>query len=193
MPMESLVDSPSRPTVRPIAVTILGWVFVVFSSFSVASSAFGLVFMHFMSRAVPNGEFPPKAKDFPPGFSMLSWMFEYFNALLVAQVALAVFSIFAAVQFLKLRYWSRTYFEALNWVALAWTVVFGIFFAASWVGISSGLPPPKPNEAFPPPAVFGAFGVFITIFVVIFNGAFPAGIIWLLRSRFVRPAFVRSA
>ncbi len=175
-----------------MAVRILGWVFVAFSGFAVLSSAFALVFMHFFSRSAPNGEFPPQPKDFPPGFWLLSWMFQYFHALTVAQVAIATFSIFAAVQFLRLRAWSRTYFEVLNWITLAWTVLFGIVFAVSWVGMTTGLPASNPSESVPPPALFVAFGVFVSIFVVIFNGAFPAGIIWLLRSRHVRPAFGRN-
>jgi hypothetical protein len=189
--MENLSPTRTTPTTRPAVVTVLGWVFVVFSSFSIISSAFALIFMQFMSRVAPDGEFPPKAKDFPPGFSMLSWMFEYFNVLLVAQTLLAIFSVFAAIQFLKLRGWSRTYFETLNWIGLAWTVLFGVFFAFGWVGITSGMPAPNPAEAAPPAGLIAAFGVAISIFAIIFNGAFPAAIIWLLRSRFVRPAFAR--
>lgn len=192
MPMRNLTPTEAPPPGRPPAVTILGWAFVAFSVFAVLSSAFALVFVHFIPSADPSGELPTQPKGLPSAFSLLFWMFQYFDALLIGQVALAVFSIFAATQFLRLCAWSRTYFEALNWMALAWTVLFGIVFAAGWVGMSTSLPAPGPAEGVPPPALFAAFGVFISIFVVIFNGAFPAGIIWLLRSRHVRPAFGRE-
>ena len=188
------MPTPPAPSIpRPIAVTILGWVFLVFSAFNTITSVFVLVLTRFISRVAPDGAFPPQAKDFPPGFEMLISMFQYFNEFLVLQTLVAAFSVYAALRFLKLRAWSRSYFEALNWVALASTIAFGVYFALAWDRILSGIPTPNPSATAPPPEVFGALGVFTAIFATLFNAVFPVAIIWLLRSRFVRPAFLPPA
>lgn len=189
--MEPMPPAISPRPARPTAITILGWVFAVFAAVSLISSGFVLVFMHFLAKVAPEGEFPPSSKDFPPGFGAVSWLFEHFLAVAVLQAAVAAFSIYAAVMFLKLRPWSRTYFEVLNWLAGAWALLFGIFFAIMWVDITAAFPAPAPAQPGPPPALFGAFGVFAAVFASLFNAAFPAVFIWLLRSRFVRPAFDR--
>lgn len=183
---------PADPHARPTAVTVLGWVFVVFSLISVIGSAFALIAVQLMSRFEPNGEFPPKAESFPPGFSMFSWMFEYFNELIIVQLLLAIFSVYAATRFLKLRGWARTFFEAVNWIGIVWTLIFGVIFGFAWVGLSLGMPDPNQPESVPPAGLFAAFGVFVSICAVLFNCALPGVIIWLLRSRFVRPAFERQ-
>ena len=178
------------PTPRPTAVTILGWAFLVFSAFNTITSVFVLVLVQFISRMAPDGAFPPQAKDFPPGFEMLISVFQYFNEFLFLQTLVAAFSVYAALQFLRLRAWSRSYFEALDWGRVAWTVAFGVYFALAWDRILSGIPTPNPSATAPPPEVFGALGVFMAIFGTLFNAVFPVAIIWLLRSRFIRPAFL---
>ena len=183
----ALPSEAPRP-VRPVAVTILGWFFIVFSVFTLISSAFALVSMQLMRSMSPEGEFPPKGAPFPPGFGAFSWMFDHYLALVLLQAAAAVFSLYAAVRFLKLRSWSRTYFEAVNWLGLATIVFFGVFFAAFWVAMTSTVPD-APSQGEPPPALFGVFGAVMSLFITLFNGVFPALLIWFLRSRFIRPAF----
>lgn len=191
--MDLQTPPPTAPLARPTAVTVLGWVFIVFSVLSVFGSALAVVAVQLMSRLEPGGEFPPKAESFPPGFEMLSWMFEYFNELLILQLLLAIFSVYAAARFLKLSAWARTYFEALNWIGIVWTLIFGVIFGFAWVGLAGGMPVPEHPESAPPAGLFAAFGVFASICVILFNCGLPAVMIWLLRSRFVRPAFERSA
>src|SRR5678816_1066437 len=108
------------------------------------------------------------------------------------QMLVAAFSLFAAIRFLKLRSWSRAYFEILCWIRLCFSTLFVIFFSVSWISGVTSLPLPS-DARMPPPAVFAGFGIVIGLFALFFNGAILGGLIWLLRSRHVRPAFLSTA
>lgn len=155
------------------------------------SGGFGLAIFHFMSKMDPDGQFPPSTKDMPPEFSQFMSFFQYFSTLAILQIAMAAFSIFAAIQFLRLKPWSRNYFEAVNWLIVAWAVAFGVFFTFTWVRITSGIPDATAQGDFPA-GLFTAFGLVGGIGGTLVNAAFPAASVWLLRSRFVRPAFTAT-
>ena len=91
---------------------------------------------------------------------------------------------------MKLRPWARNFFEVLNWIALAWAILFGVFFAIGWVQITQGGTGSQHSGS--SAAFAAAFGAVVGVFAVLSNGVFPAALLWLLRSKWVRPAFNRE-
>lgn len=175
---------------RPVAVTVLGWVFAAFSAFALLVSLFVLTMFTLMRRFGPPGAFPPSPPpDFPHGFAPLFSVFRHFQVLVGLEIALALFSIYAAVAFLRLKPWSRTYFEVLNWLVLAYTVGFSIFWVHLWRTMLVSMPNPSHATAGPSLAVMANFGTAMAIVVALFNSVIPALCIYFLRSHFVRPAF----
>ena len=179
------------PIARPLAVTILGWVFAVFSGMGVLGSVFVLLFWSLLSPTFFN-EFPSELPpDFPPAFGLLFGFFRYYVAIGILQTVVAGFSVFAAIQFLKLRPWSRAYFEVLSWIRLSLGTLFIIVFSVGWISAVTSISTSS-GEPMPPPAVFIGFGVAITTMIMLFNGVILGGLIWLLRSKHVRPAFLST-
>jgi hypothetical protein len=150
-----------------------------------------IVMARFMRSWAP-GEFPPSHEGMPQSFGAMEWVFKNFSLLATIQLAVAIFSIYAAACFLRLKPWSRLYFEILCWLALTYCVVFGIYWVFMWQDIVGSIPSSSEPQVGPPPATFGIVGIVMGVFVTLFNAAIPAVFIWLLRSRHVRPAYLHA-
>ena len=92
----------------------------------------------------------------------------------------------AAIQFLRLRAWARTYLEALCWFGLAYTIGFGIWFAITWVSTVSRFEVTEPNA--PPLEFIAGFGLVMSVLVSLFLVIPLAIMIWLLRMKIARIA-----
>ena len=182
---------PSPPSVRPPAtVVVLGCHFLAGALFSTLSGSLGLAVIGLLERSTPGGWPPEELGHPPPGFDRFSWIFERFRALAAFQTLGAAFSLYAGVRFFQLRRWARAYFEILLWLALAWLAAFGVLMSRSWIEISSTIP--RTHAVGGPPAqLLVLFGVSVTAAATVSNAAIPAVLVWLLRSRHVRPAFDR--
>ena len=176
---------------RPTAVAILGWLLIAVSALALLSSCGLFAVCLLISERAP-GRFPPDLTDAPPGFGLLAWMLGHFAIVAGAQFAVSAFSIYAAVAFLRLRGWSRHYFEALSWLVLLYSVGFGVFWVCAWCGVTGGMQASAPPGGVPP-AAFQLVGMVTGILATLINAAIPAFLIWLLRSRHVRPAFAPGA
>ena len=177
---------------RPVAVTVLGWVFAIVSCLGVLGSTFVLLFAYFMPSAFFDQfprELPPEV---PAGFSLILAIFRYFVVIGILQTIVAAFSVFAAVQFLNLRPWSRAYFEILCWIRLGAGTLFVIVLSAIWISVMTSVSEPS-GANMPSPGLFAAFGVATAVVVSVLNGAILGGLIWLLRSKHVRPAFLSAS
>lgn len=178
---------------RPVAVTILGWVFAAFSALILFGSLFGLAAFAIMRRLAPKGQLLPSPRDAVPQTAPIYWAVRHFTPLACLQVALALFSIFAVVSFLRLRPWSRNFFEVLTWLNILWSFAFGAYWVYMWRGIAATIPTAGQAPPSPPPAAIANFGTVMGIGMALFNAAIPAIVLFLLRSHFVRPAFQSQA
>jgi hypothetical protein len=175
---------------RPTLVTVLGWLWMAFGVFSVLGGVMGLAVHVAMMRSVPGGEFPDRFPDMPAAVGPMLWLFRHWEAFAVIQICVAVITLFAAVQFLRLRPWARTYFETISWLGIAANLVFAVYFAIVWLSASSTVPEGgMPRVA---PGVFAVFGVVAALSGALFGAVLPGVIIWLLRRPEVRSAFSRS-
>ena len=122
----------------------------------------------------------------PPGFGLMYLMFENFSVLLVVQCVVAVVAIWAGIDLLRLKAWARLAIEVLCWLAVLWTVGFGIYWIHMWISMTGQAPisaGPAGSHAF---QVMGV--VMDVVATLVF--AIPLGImIRYLRSREARSAF----
>lgn len=160
------------PVARPRSIGLLGW--CLFAGSCVGASIYlGLGALEGV-RARPEAELPFG--------SVASYLFFGFGAL-------AGFSAFAALRFLRRRAWARAYFEVLGWTALAFLLVFAVVISSFvWARIG-GVDPARWSAGAPPRALVLGLTSFMTALVVGLQATVPALLVWVLRSRFVRPWF----
>lgn len=63
-------------------------------------------------------------------------IFKFFPLIATVQFAVAVLGFVSGINFLKLKYWSRTVLEILTWLLLVFLVIFGGFFVYQWISTS---------------------------------------------------------
>jgi hypothetical protein len=169
---------------RPPAVTILGRLFLALAAF--ASLAF-LAVAVIAALAAGNGELPLDMSGFPTAFGPLVWAMTHLLVIALGQLAISLFSAYSAWALLQLRRWARVYFEALLWLAVAGNVV----LAAWWVllsltysapGAATGGPHPVSVSL---PAILALDG----LIALMLNASVYGVVLWLIRSRYVLPAF----
>jgi hypothetical protein len=169
---------------KPTSVTVIGWIFIVVSGLMLLSGAMGLVSFSLMKK-MSGGEFPPMVEGMPGAFKASAFMFKHFGLIAFLQILFAGFSLFAGIQFLRLRSWARTALEVIAWLGLTYIIGFGIFWIISWVSITSAIPA---EGAAAPPAAFNIIGAIMGA-VVIAIFAVPAIVIII----FLRKPEVRRA
>ena len=97
---------------RPTCVTVIGWVWIIIGGlmcFSAAMALFSSIMIGQMAQDDPN----------------MPFIFKVFPLLAVAQIIVAIFGLFAGVNFLKLKSWSRKALEILTWALILFVVGFG--------------------------------------------------------------------
>ena len=169
---------------RPTAITVIGWIYIAVAVLMIFSGGMGFVAFSFMQDI--KGERPPTPEDTPFPFGVMDVVFQHFDLLALAQVALAAFIIIASIQFLRLRRWARTALEVIAWLGLVYIVGFGIFWVTSWISITSGIP--ATEGASGPPPLFNVFGAVMGSMVMLFWAIPLVVIIAFLRGKTIREA-----
>jgi len=127
---------------RPKSVKVISWVWIstgILTVFSSLMSFFSLAMMQEMlgSEAFPLEQIPP---DLQALLKPMMLVLDNFELIMVLQLVVAIFAIVSGVYFLKLRKWARTAMEALTWLAVAYTVVLGVYGVYLWVSTIGGIP-----------------------------------------------------
>jgi len=180
----------TRPRDRPLAVTIIGWIFLVIATLLIVLGVFVLLSYHVFFSSKFNQALP-LAEDAPRWaklgvvylrYSLVSWH---------AATLLSVFVLVAAVQFLKLRAWARTALEVVSWLCIAGTLGSWIFLLPVWARIASE-PAGAPAKGAPAFPAFNILGVATSMAYMLLSLVPAAVMIYFLRSKTVRGAFVRT-
>jgi hypothetical protein len=163
---------------------VIGWIFIAGAILMILSSSMG--FLAFTAIKQKVGDMPPIASELPNQFRIMSIIFRSFGMLALLQIALAIFVLIVSIQFLRLRTWARSALEIIAWLGLLYVVAFGIFWIASWIGITSVLP--SSAGAPEPSPLFSIFGAIIGLFVTVVWSVPFAVIIMFLRGKVIREA-----
>jgi hypothetical protein len=122
---------------RPTGITITAWLWIVMGGLMILSALMGGFAYTTIGKMRP---LLPPSTDMPAGSSVMNSIFQYFGLLLLLQGIVAVLAIWAGVSLLRLKQWARTTIEVLSWIALLYTVGFGIFWVYTWVAMTSQVP-----------------------------------------------------
>ena len=129
-----------------------------------------------------------RCRPFQSALAPLRWLFEYTEPMLVAQCALSAFTIWASVQFMRLRRWSLHFYEITNWLTILVMAVLGLYF--SWAFLFGDAFPQDPKAGGPPGLGLRLFVVLGALAGALPSAALPVLFAWFLRSRYLRPHFV---
>jgi hypothetical protein len=167
---------------RPTGITITAWLWIAMGGLMILSAVMSGFAYNMMGKM---GAPPPPSVEMPAGFALMNSVFQNFGVLLLLQGIVAVVAIWAGVSLLRLKQWARTTIEVLSWLALFYTVGFGIFWIYMWVSMTGQVPThgaPRSADSF---QLMGAvMGVIVTaVFAV------P---LWIM-IRYLRGAEARSA
>jgi hypothetical protein len=169
---------------RPTSVTVITWIFIAGAILMILSGGMGFAAFSFMKQTT--GGIPPVPEDIPGQLGVMQFVFQHFELIAMVQVALAIFIIIASIQFLRLRRWGRTALEVIAWLGLVYVVGFGIFWVASWIGITSSIPLTEGTSG--PPPMFGIFGAIMGSVVALIWAVPLVVIIIFLRGKTIRGA-----
>ncbi len=120
------MPAPEEP-IRPRAVTVIGWLWLVFAVLLLFRSVVNLVVWRILEPDMP--ELLALDGASPLQLPFLRPLLEHVTAIQAAQAIVASAVIFLSIELLRLRPWARVAFQALCWLVIA-TVA---FFAAFWV------------------------------------------------------------
>jgi hypothetical protein len=177
------MDAP--PPERPRAVTIVGWIWLVVASLRCINGLLGLVVWKVggLDRGLPFLNFRGRSLRFE--VLGLEPMMRHATEILVAQVLLAGFVAYAAVELLRRKAWARTVIETASWLGIVAALGLGVYVYAS----TARLALESPAEAATIRMAGGAAGVFIALL----GAAFFGGTVVLLRRPHVRRAFAPAS
>jgi hypothetical protein len=117
-------------------------------------------------------------------------IFEHYGVLMLLQMALAIFVLFSAVMFLRLRPWARVSLEVVSWFGLLSILALGGLWISTWMRmVPAELPgnvAPIPGDSFRTLGAVMGSGVFLVFAVLC------AAILYFLRSQRTRNAFIGS-
>ena len=169
-------------TKRPTGITITAWLWIAMGGLMILSAVMGGFAYTTIGRM---GPLLPPSTEMPAGFSVMNSIFRYFGVLLLLQGIVALVAIWAGASLLRLKQWARTTIEVLSWIALLYTVGFGIFWVYSWVEMTSQIPT---HGAPTDPVSFRLMGAVMGVVVT----AVFAVPLWIM-IRYLRGAEVRMA
>lgn len=123
-------------SVRPAGIAAIAWLWIVGGILLLVSA---LLIWAVLSLF---GPVPPTAVA-PDGnlidFGLIKSLQSNMGMIVWIQAAIGTLSIYAGVQFLKLRSWARTAIELLTWISLVYTLVNGVYFLYMWDSIAIDL------------------------------------------------------
>ena len=158
-------------TRRSTSITVIGWIWICIAAF-MAFSGFmaSVVYYLFLGPEMQQARDQLPEQQVGPLFT---FMFEYFGVLSVFQVLFAVFIVYSAIMFLRLKAWARLSLEIITWLSLLYIVGFGLFWIVSWFSMTGQIPDDQGAE------MLGAFQIFGAIMgaVITLVFAVPLGII----------------
>lgn len=175
----------ANASTRPTGLTITAWVWIALGVFMILAAVMGGLAYSTMRQMEPGIPGP----GMPREFALMTFVFQNFGVLLVLQFAIAVIAISAGVALLRLRGWGRGAIEALSWLAVVYTVGFGVYWVYMWTSMTGSMPQAAGSGSGDTFQVMGA--VMGIVGTAVF--AVPLGImIWYLRSTEVRQAISRA-
>lgn len=175
--------SLSTPDPRPPMVTVLGWISIVSSAATIVLTPLAIAVYRWWWATHGRAEF----EALPAALAPLLRLLEEMELLLIVQMLLSGLTLWAGVEFLRLRPWSRTCLELASWITVGLCVALGLFLA--WAFLFGGIIEERPDGGGPPIVAIRVFAVSSVLMSAVSAVALPAVFIWLLRGRFVRPYF----
>ncbi len=168
---------------RHIAITIIGWVYILGAVFTLLAGSLGFMtyanIQQMRKLLLPPGEFQDTA--------FLRFMVRYVLPVLVLQIPISLFVAITGAQFLKLKAWARTVLEVLAWILAAYIVVSGIFWLIIFLNFLFGHPAAPVAGDYPPLLKILFVGVSSLSTLV---WIFPIGVgIFFLRHKDVKKEF----
>ncbi len=120
---------------RPTAVSVIGWIWLVFAGYLLLRSLFDLVAWRVLAPLRPTllAAFPATA----PGLERLSALFEYISVFHAAKAVFAAFTVVAAWRLLGLREWARVGMQVVGWIELAYVLGFAAFWMWLWPRVAA--------------------------------------------------------
>lgn len=162
---------PSRPT----CVIVISWFWIIVGVIMAFSALMGA--LAFMSiRQMPDHKFSTLASSHHIAF--FSFLLRHFIIIAFLQIGIAIVSITAGINFLRLRSWARTVLGILSWLCLPFVFGFGFFWLLELVM--------KMPES--PTHTFSIISLFMSVLFTAFYSIPLIVIIHFLRSKAVRAA-----
>lgn len=157
----------STPT-RSTFVTVVGWLFAIFSGFGLFISVLQNIMVHtvfpmdLMTSDVP--------ADFPP---MARFMFDHLVLVVLLPLVVAALLLAGSVGLIKRREWARKFMVGLMAVSALWSVG-SVFIQVAWMG---QMPSPPPGVA----DGFATMQVLMVIFAAVWGLGFAALFAWIAK------------
>ena len=112
---------------RPTCVTVIGGVWIVFGVLMFLSSVMGLLSWNMVGEA---------AKSEPNFHQNMPSIMSFFPHIVAVQSIVAIFGLISAINFLRLRSWSRAVLEIVTWILLIAIAGFSVYWEVGWVSSS---------------------------------------------------------
>jgi hypothetical protein len=166
---------------RPRAVTVIGWLWLVAAVFFLLRAVVNLVVWKILQPDMPSLlAFDGRAAT---QLQFLRPVFDHLTAIQTAETILSAAVIVLAIELLRLREWARVGVQAVCWLVLAYVAAFGSFWFWLWRRIVAA--PDSPGTS------LGTIGLIAGLAVCLAVAAGLALMIAFLRSSEVREAFHR--
>jgi hypothetical protein len=159
----------------PTCVTVIGWFWIIIGVLMAFSGLMGALAFTSMSQ-IPHSHIKTHSTEFFQS-GVFSFVFHHLVIFAILQVCIAILSIIAGINFLRLRAWARATLEILSWLGLTFTVSFGVFWLFD-------CRIPSENISF----ISNIFGVGLGIFMLVIYSVPLVVIIKFLRGMTVRTA-----
>lgn len=179
-----LMMPPPEEDARPMAVTVIGWLWLVLGVLFLCRALVNLAVWKILQPDMLGflaafGEVPPTQQR------MLRPLFEHLTALQTCEAILSATVIVLAIQLLRLRSWARAGMQAFCWLILVSVAAFGAFWVWLWRSVTAAVPPSHAGS-------FGRIGLVVGLAFWLAVASGLAVMIALLASSRVRDAFRRA-
>ena len=170
---------------RPIAVSILGGIFIGLGILAFLVGMMG-VNTFVSTKQLDKIDFSKFGIELPDSFKPFLFISQNYDLFTVLQIIIATFVVIAGIYFLQLQAWTRTALEVVCWIGVAIVLVYSLLWGIAWLDITSQVPQGSDQ----PSVVFSVFGVFIIIMSMAMYFIPLIVIIFVLRKKSLREAFI---
>jgi hypothetical protein len=133
-----MAEAASNVSNRPAPVTAIGYVSVGLAGFAILTSILCVLLLSLIDGGPET--FKAIGTDAAEKISILFLLVKHIRVVCIVDVAVSVFILFTAIQFLKLRSWARTVLVTINWLILVWIVGFIILWNGMFANLTSSPP-----------------------------------------------------